>query len=150
MAREIRCRYGFIKPGNEIVGVSAENTDNNKDTAPILAKVTVKGCIGHKFVPTIQDEDCALDLFAAIYHGELESLSDVFEYDANVDVNQVDSLGRTPADFAAIMGQPEMTQLLIEKGGKHKVTNRPTMRALARKRARTREEIETTVSSCHH
>ena len=132
----------------ESIGIDAASRPSadflgDEATTPSAA-VSIKGCSGPKFVPILQDEDCFLDVFAAIYYGELESLLDVFEYDANVDVNQVDSLGRTPADFAAVMGQPEMMKLLIQKGGQHKVMNRPTMKALARKRAEAREKSKTT------
>ena len=113
---------------------------SSKKSTERLASVTVPGYTGRQFDPVLAGDDHTIDLFAAIYHGRMEFLTEVFEYDTGVNVNQLDSMGRTPVDFAAIMGEPEMVDLLIQKGGQNKLLNRPSMRALALARADVRSE----------
>ena len=42
----------------------------------------------------------------------------------DVDVNAEDSMGRTPCDFAAIMGELKMMDFLMQHGGKCKLKNK--------------------------
>lgn len=118
------------------------NLEDSQDLADIpksdLAVITVVGCEGPQFSPELYNEDHMIAIFTAIYHGEMDLLTEVFEDDPDVNVNQTDSVGRMPVEFAAIMGQPEMMEYLFEKGGKWKITSKPNLRMLAKRRAQAK------------
>ena len=95
----------------------------------------MKGCIGPAFVPELYGEDHELGMFVAIYYEGMSCLMEIFDNDPQVNVNFVDSMDGTPVDFAAIMGELEMMDFLIQRGGVCKLKNKPILRIVAKKRA---------------
>ena len=128
-----------------VIGSASSSKTSKGSVTPgaesVWAAVAVKGCDGPKFVPELHDDDQDLEMFVAIYYRYMHLLSDLLTSNSNLDVNQQDSMGRTPADFAAIMGETKMMELLMQNGGKCHVKNTTTMRILALRRgkAKTKE-----------
>ena len=82
-----------------------------------------------------EEEERGLPLHAAIKFGEKDYLKELLETMDQGDVNQLDSKGRTAADFAALCGEEDLLELIKSHGGKFHVKSEARMRAIARKRA---------------
>ena len=82
-----------------------------------------------------EEEECRLPLHAAIKFGEKDDLKELLERRDKVDVNQLDSKERTPADFAALCGEKDLLELIKSHGGEFHVKSEARMKAIARKRA---------------
>ena len=82
-----------------------------------------------------EEEESRLPLHAAIKFGFKNDLKELLERTDEVDVNQLDSKERTPADFAALCGEEDLLELIKSHGGKFHVKSAARMKAIARKRA---------------
>ena len=82
-----------------------------------------------------EEEECGLPLHAAIKFGQMDDLKELLQRTEQVDVNQLDSKERTPADFAALCGEEDLLELIKSRGGKFHVKSEARMKAIARKRA---------------
>ena len=82
-----------------------------------------------------EEEECGLPLHAAIKFGQKDDLKELLQRMEQVDVNQLDSKERSPADFAALCGEEDLLELIQSHGGKFHVKSEARMKAIARKRA---------------
>ena len=82
-----------------------------------------------------EEEETGLTLHAAIKFGQKDDLKELLERRDEVNVNQLDSKERTPADFAALCGEEDLLELIKSHGGKFHVKSAARMKAIARKRA---------------
>ena len=82
-----------------------------------------------------EEEECGLPLHAAIKFGQKDDLKELLQRTEQVDVNQLDSKERTPADFAALCGEEDLLELIKSHGGKFHVKSEARMKAIVRKRA---------------
>ena len=109
--------------------------DKPKDTATIPESGAVEGDNMFADAELDEEEECGLPLHAAIKFGQEDDLMELLESRDEVDVNQLDSKERTPADFAALCGEEDLLELIQSHGGKFHVKSAARMRAIARKRA---------------
>ena len=109
-------------------------SDKPKDTATIPESGAVEGDTMFADAELDEEEECGLPLHAAIKFGQEDDLMELLERD-EVDVNQLDSKERTPADFAALCGEEDLLELIQSHGGKFHVKSAARMKAIARKRA---------------
>ena len=82
-----------------------------------------------------EEEEHRLPLHAAIMFGEKGDLKELLKTMDQVDVNQLDSKERMPANFAALCGEEDLLELIKSHGGKFHVKSAARMKAIARKRA---------------
>lgn len=83
-----------------------------------------------------EGDEGSLELHAAVKFGDKESLEQLLsELDLSTELNAVDSDGRTATDLAALTGQTDLMNFLVQKGGKFAKKSRSRMKALANKRA---------------
>jgi len=71
--------------------------------------------------------------------------------DSSIDVNKLDSKGRSPADLAAIKGEIQMMNLLLRCGGEFYIRSKPAMRKYAEWIAESRkaEESQSGIEHVH-
>lgn len=79
------------------------------------------------------EEEEGLPVHAAIKYGDKECLEEALAEEA-INVNEVDSKGRTAMDLAALTGQLELLQIVKDSGGKFKLNSTPKMKLIAKKR----------------
>jgi hypothetical protein len=114
------------------------DTDNHSTNSGITTNtngLASTACEGGDFNDQLDaDDEKNLPVWSAIKYGYIEDLEYEFQFE-DVDLNEVDSKGRTAADYAAIKGELEMIRMIEKKGGRFKIMPRPTMMALARERS---------------
>jgi len=83
-----------------------------------------------------EEEEAGLPYHIAVKYGDMEELKKLFEQDNNddVDINQVDSKGRTAMDLAALTGQVSFLQLFNDHKGRFKFNSTPRMKIIAKNR----------------
>lgn len=111
-----------------------------EDMSQSLSYASLQSTITDQFrdsILPIEDEG-RLDLHAAVKYGDRDLLEElVKQSNGNKSViNELDSKGRTPADLAALTGQLDLMNFLIqESGASFAFKSGARMRAIARRRA---------------